>query len=182
MHGFVVRPYDLLVGGVLMRGTYAAIAELLATTVPTDGTVIDIGTGPGRVPVLVGRRRHDLEVIGIDPSADMLQRARKRAAGMANVAFVEAGSEDLPLESNSVDAVISSLSSHHWADVKAAVAEQTRVLKFGGRLWLIDMNRHVADDLRATVARAGLSLLDEPNPLPRGARRRFTVIAALKPG
>jgi ubiquinone/menaquinone biosynthesis C-methylase UbiE len=182
MSGAIVRPYDLLVGGLLMRRTYASIVELLTTTVPTEGTVVDIGTGPGRVPALLGKRRGDLSVIGVDPSGDMLDRARHRAAGLANVSFVEAGSEQLPLADNSADAVISSLSSHHWADPKAALAEQSRILKFGGRLWLIDLTRHLAADLPPIVARSGLTLLDEPSPFGGLARRRFVVLAALKPG
>ena len=164
MSGFVVRPYDLLVGGLLMRGTYASIVELLATTVPTNGTVVDIGTGPGRLPIGLAHRRPDLTVIGVDPSTDMLDRARS-----------------LPLADTSVDAVVSSLSSHHWADAKTALAEQTRVLKFGGRFWLFDLKRHIADDIRASVARSGLTLLDEPSPLGRGSRRRFAVVSAIKP-
>ena len=181
MTGFVVRPYDRLVGGLLLRRTYASIVELLASTVPTEGTVVDIGTGPGRMPALLGKRRGDLTVIGVDPSADMLDRGRRRAAGLANVSLVEAGSEDLPLADNSADAVISSLSSHHWADPKAALAEQSRILKFGGRFWLIDLARHLADDLPPIVARSGLTLLDEPSPFGGLARRRYVVIAALKP-
>jgi ubiquinone/menaquinone biosynthesis C-methylase UbiE len=182
MSGFIVRPYDLLIGGLLMRGTYAALTGLLAGLVPTGGTVVDVGTGPGRVPVLLARRRSDLTVIGVDPSADMLERARRRAAGTSTVQFIEAGAESLPLDDGSIDAVLSSLSSHHWADRSAALSEQVRVLKPGGRFWLVDLKRHLAEDMLAAVVRSGLSLLDEPSPLGRGGRRRFAVIAAVKPG
>lgn len=182
MSGFVVRPYDAIVAGLLMRGTHAAIADLLATTLPSNGTLLDVGTGPGRVPVLVAKRRPDLSVIGIDPSADMLARARRHADGLPKVRFLEAGSEQIPLEDHAVDAVVSSLSSHHWADLHAALAEQVRVLKLGGRLWLFDLRRHLPEGARAAVARSGLTLLeDEPSPLRAGARRRFAVIAAIKP-
>jgi ubiquinone/menaquinone biosynthesis C-methylase UbiE len=181
MSGFIVRPYDVVVGGLLMRGTYAAIAGLLASRTPTGGTVLDVGTGPGRLPVLLAGRRSDLTVIGIDPSADMLKRARRRADGLAGVRFVETGAENVPLADGSVDAVVSSLSSHHWADRTAALAEQVRVLKPGGRFWLFDMKREMTDDLPAAVARSGLTLLDEPSPLGRGTRRRFGFIAGAKP-
>lgn len=181
MRGPIVRPYDWVVGGLLMRGTYAAMAGLLAGRLPTDGTVVDVGTGPGRLPALLAGRRPDLTVIGIDPSADMLARARRRAEGLSGVRFVETGAENLPLADGSADAVVSSLSSHHWADRNAALAEQVRVLKPGGRFWLFDMKREMADDLPAAVARAGLTLLDEPSPLGRGTRRRFGVITAAKP-
>ena len=182
MSGFIVRPYDVLVGGLLMRRTYVSIAGLLAGVVPTGGTVVDVGTGPGRVPALLARRRSDLTVIGVDPSADMLDRARRRAGGLSTVQFIEAGAESLPLDDGSIDAVLSSLSSHHWADRSAALSEQVRVLKPGGRFWLFDLKRHLAEDLLAAVVRSGLSLLDEPSPLGRGGRRRFAVIAAVKPG
>jgi len=181
MSGLVVRPYDLFVGGLLMRGTYAAMAGLLGGFVPTHGTVLDVGTGPGRLPVLLAKRRPDLTVIGVDPSADMLERARRHAAGLSMVRFVETGSESLPLADTSVDAVVSSLSSHHWADRSVALAEQVRVLKRDGRFWLLDLKKHMASDLRATVVRSGLSLLDEPSPLGRGTRRRFDLISAVKP-
>lgn len=181
MSGFIVGPYDLLVGGLLMRGTYAAVASLLAGRLPTDATVVDVGTGPGRLPVALVTRRPDLHVIGVDPSADMLARARRRAAGHAGVEFVQTGAEELPMADGSVDAVVSSLSSHHWADRGAALAEQVRVLRPSGRFWLLDMKREMADDLTATVVRAGLSLVDEELPLSRGTRRRFGFIAAAKP-
>src|SRR4051794_22617447 len=119
MSGFIVRPYDLVVGGLLMRGTYAAIAGMVGGLVPTGGTVVDVGTGPGRLPVLLARRRSDLTVVGVDPSADMLERARRRSSGLSTVRFIETGAESLPLTDSSVDAVISSLSSHHWADRSA---------------------------------------------------------------
>jgi ubiquinone/menaquinone biosynthesis C-methylase UbiE len=182
MSGFIVRPYDVVVGGLLMRGTYAAIARLLGGLTPTGGTVLDIGTGPGRVPVLLARRRSDVTVIGVDPSADMLERARRRARGLSTVQFIQTGAESLPLDDRSVDAVVSSLSSHHWADRSTALTEQVRVLKPGARFWLFDLKRHLADDTHAAVVRSGLALLDEPSPLGRGARRRFAVIAAVKPG
>lgn len=181
MSGFIVRPYDVVVGGLLMRGTYAAVASLLAGRLPTDATVVDVGTGPGRLPIALVTRRPDLHVIGVDPSADMLARARRRAAGRPGVEFVQTGAEELPMADGSVDAVVSSLSSHHWADRVAALAEQVRVLRPSGRFWLLDMKREMADDLTATVVRAGLSLVDEELPLSRGTRRRFGFIAAAKP-
>jgi ubiquinone/menaquinone biosynthesis C-methylase UbiE len=181
MTGWIVRPYDVVIGGVLMRGTYAALAGLLASRLPTNATVVDVGTGPGRMPALLAQRRADLSVIGIDPSADMLSRARRRTDRLDNLDFVQTGAESLPMEDGSVDAVVSSLSSHHWADRPAALAEQSRVLKPAGRFWLLDMKREMGDDLLAMIARSGLTLLDEPSPLGRSRGRTFGFVAAAKP-
>src|SRR6478735_1515831 len=114
MAGWVVGPYDWFVGGILMRGTYRKIADGLTAGVPDGGRVLDVGTGHGRLVADIAQRRPGLEVIGIDPSADMLIRARRRTATLANARVQLASAEDIPLEDESVDVVVSSLSSHHW--------------------------------------------------------------------
>ncbi|HYI58453.1 MAG TPA: class I SAM-dependent methyltransferase [Microlunatus sp.] len=181
MTGWVVPLYDWFVSGVLMRGTYRRIAAGLTAGVRDGERVLDIGTGPGRLVAEIARRRPGLEVVGIDPSPDMLRRARSRTSRLANARAVLASAEDLPFEDESVDAVVSSLSSHHWADSADALAEQARVLRPGGRLWVLDLASHLDDDLSAEVTAAGLRLTDE-DAAPRGVvGRRLVLISARKP-
>lgn len=180
MSGWIVRPYDVLVAGLLMRGTYRWIAEGLTSGVRDGEQVVDIGTGPGRLVELIARRRPGLTVTGIDPSADMLGRARDRTKALANARFVLAPAEELPFESGSVDVVVSSLSSHHWADPEAALAEQARVLAPGGRLWVLDLASHLDENLADQIADAGLRL-DDPPELPGLAGRRLVLITAHQP-
>jgi ubiquinone/menaquinone biosynthesis C-methylase UbiE len=181
MSGWIVRPYDLLIGGVLMRGAYRRIAEHLTTGIAPGGRVLDIGTGPGRLVETIARRRPELTVVGIDPSADMIARAARRTANLPNAEVKIAASEDLPLGDASVDAVVSSLSSHHWADPEAALAEQVRVLVPGGRLWLVDLAGHVSGDIESQLEAAGLWLTEE-NAFPSGTvGLRLRVFTAVKP-
>lgn len=181
MAGWVVRPYDWLVGGVLMRGTYQRVADGLTVGIPDGGRVLDIGTGPGRLVAEIARRRPGLDVVGIDPSSDMLIRARRRTAGLENARAVLASAEDLPFEEASVDAVVSSLSSHHWTDAAAALAEQARVLAPGGRLWVLDLASHIDHDLGAMVAAAGLRATDDDPGLSGVAARLLVLLSARKP-
>lgn len=181
MAGWVVRPYDWFVGGVLMRGTYRRIADGATVGIPDGGRVLDVGTGPGRLVAEIAGRRPGLDVVGIDPSADMLARARRRTAGFENARAVLAAAEDLPFEDGSIDAVVSSLSSHHWADAGAALAEQARVLRPGGRLWVLDLASHLDEDLGETIADAGLRLTDDDPGLPGLAGRRLVLLSARKP-
>lgn len=181
MAGWVVRPYDLFVGGILMRGIYRRIAERLTTGVPDGGRVLDVGTGHGRLVAEIARRRPGLEVIGIDPSADMLVRARRRTARLENARVQLASAEDLPLEDDSVDVVVSSLSSHHWADPAEALGEQERVLVPGGRLWLVDLASHIEDRVRDAAEAVGLRITDDDPGWSRMAARRLVLISAQKP-
>jgi ubiquinone/menaquinone biosynthesis C-methylase UbiE len=181
MSGWIVRPYDLVVGGLLMRGTYRRIADAVTVGVADGGRVLDVGTGPGRLVAEIARRRPGLTVVGVDPSADMIGRARSRTAALANAQVRLAAAEDLPLEDDSVDAVVSSLSSHHWADSGRALAEQVRVLVPGGRFWLVDLAGHLAEDMADQIEAVGLWPTDEDPGLGAGVFRRLRVLTARKP-
>jgi len=179
--GWVVRPYDWFVGGVVMRSTYRRIAEAVTVGVPDGGRVVDVGTGPGRLVAEIARRRPGLDVTGIDPSQDMLVRARSRTAGVPRTRVLPGTAEDLPFENESVDAVVSSLSSHHWADTAEALAEQARVLRPGGRLWVVDLRSHLDEDLGDEITAAGLRLSDDDLRLVGPVGGRLVCLAARKP-
>lgn len=181
MTGWIVRPYDLVIGGLAMRGTYRQIAAGLTVGVAPGARLLDVGTGPGRLLVALSARRPDLRLTGLDPSADMIARARQRTAGLPSVDLVVAPAEDIPLPDESVDVVVSSLSSHHWEDPGVALAEQARVLGPGGRFWLIDMTRYLDDERSDQMSDAGLQLDDGDLGLGGPAGRRMTVLAAHKP-
>lgn len=181
MSGWIVGPYDFFVGGILMRGSYRRIADGLTVGVPDGGTVVDIGAGSGRLIAEIAQRRPGLEVVGVEPSADMLARARRRTAGLANARVVLSPAEAIPLDDESADVVVSTLSSHHWADAATALAEQTRVLRPGGLLWLVDLASHLDEDMADRVAAAGLRVTDDDPGFSAGAARRLVLISARRP-
>lgn len=123
-----------------LRWLYRGLARDAARAIPGKGTVLDVGTGPGVLLAELARLRPDLELIGVDLSADMVSVAQQNLApyaprATARVADVAA----LPLPDGSIDLAVSSLSSHHWADIDAAVAELARVLRPGGTAYVYDM-------------------------------------------
>ena len=134
---------------------YRRAAARILASVPTGGNVLDVGTGPGRLLLELATRRPDLHLTGIDPSADMINHATRRTAAAAVAGRVDArvaSAEDLPFPTDSFDAVVSTLSSHHWADPAAAVAEQSRVLRPGGTLWAFDLRGVAPAAVRAALA------------------------------
>jgi arsenite methyltransferase len=72
--------------------------------------VLDLGSGAG-ADVLISARRVGASgrAIGLDMTDEMLElaRANAREAGVGNVEFVKGYIEDIPLEDESVDVVIS---------------------------------------------------------------------------
>ena len=133
--------YDRVVARAL-GWLYRRVASRVLASLPHGAHVLDVGTGPGRLLVELATRRPDIQLTGIDPSADMVSHAGSRVQEAAVVGPIDirlASAESLPFPDGTFDAVVSTLSSHHWADLTSAVAEQARVLRPGGTLWIFDL-------------------------------------------
>jgi ubiquinone/menaquinone biosynthesis C-methylase UbiE len=151
------------VAGRLARPLYRrVVADVLAAGLPVGAAVLDVGTGPGRVPLMIATGRPDLRVEGIDLAPEMIEVATRRgaAAGIAEqrLRFTVADVATLPHPDASVDLVVSTLSLHHWADVPAGLVEIGRVLRPGGRAWIYDVHRVLEPAARALAETGGVDV------------------------
>ena len=102
-----------------------------------DAKVLMIGCGPGVGVVAAARRAPNGMVIGIDPSAVMVERTRTRCrrARVEPITKVErAAAESIPLTDRSQDAVVSVNNIQLWDDRAVGLDECVRVLVPGGVL------------------------------------------------
>jgi arsenite methyltransferase len=107
----------------------------LARITPGE-TVVDLGSGSGTDSFLAARQTGESgRVLGIDMTSAQLAKARRLASehGIANVEFIEAHIEQLPLPHASADLVISNGVINLAPDKTAVFAEAARVLRPGGR-------------------------------------------------
>jgi arsenite methyltransferase len=105
-------------------------------------TVLDLGSGAGIDCFLAARQVGPTgRVIGVDMTAEMLERARRNAAagGYDNVEFRLGEIEALPVADDSVDVIISNCVLNLSTAKERALAEAHRVLRPGGRIVVSDM-------------------------------------------
>jgi SAM-dependent methyltransferase len=110
------------------------LLELLDVEIDPTAAVLDIGCGVGRLTRIIAARAE--RVYAIDVSGEMLERARRLNADLANVEWLLGDGRTLaPLGNGSVDACISHVVFQHIPDPRVTlgyIAEIGRVLRPGG--------------------------------------------------
>lgn len=118
-------------------GNPTALAELKA-----GETVLDLGSGGG-VDVFLAAQKvgENGNVIGVDMTSEMLEKARVNAkvGNYKNVEFRAGEIENLPVEDNSIDVVVSNCVVNLSPDKLATYREVFRVLRQDGRILISDL-------------------------------------------
>jgi ArsR family transcriptional regulator len=120
------------------------------------GTLVDIGTGTGRMLELFGGQADS--ALGIDRSSEMLRLARAKLQDRAELR--QADLYALPLADGAADVAILHHVLHFAEDPAAAIGEAARVLGRGGRLLIADFASHDREELRLRDAHVRLGFDD----------------------
>lgn len=134
------------------------LADLLPE--PDLGDFLDIGTGTGRIMMLLGGRTR--RSVGVDLSREMLNvaRANLETSSVRNWQVRRGDLYALPFGDESFDVAVMHLVLHYLATPLAAIREAARVLRPQGRLIIADFAPHDREQLRAEHAHHWLGFAD----------------------
>ena len=99
--------------------------------------LLDAGCGPAPMISLLSEKYPDKHYTGLDLTPAMIEQAKKK--NISGAVFVVGDCENFPFEDNSFDAIICSMSFHHYPHPQDFFNSVKRCLRPGGRLILRDM-------------------------------------------
>ena len=106
--------------------------------------VVDLGVGPGDIPLRVGRARPDWDITGLDASAAMLGfacEATRNTAMASPPGWVLADAKAVPFPDAAFDIVCSNSILHHLPEPQPLWAEVRRIAKHGALVFFRDLLR-----------------------------------------
>ena len=114
--------------------------------------IADLGAGEGTLSQLMAQRAK--RVIAIDNSEKMIEFGSElaRKHGIGNLEYRLGDLEDVPIRAGTVDLAFLSQALHHAVHPERAVAEAWRILKPGGKIAILDLNRHHVEEAREMYA------------------------------
>ncbi len=131
--------------------SWKGIAEALIRLMPPM-VIADLGAGEGTISQLMAERAK--RVIAIDNSEKMVEFGSElaRKHGISNLEYRLGDLEDVPIRTGTVDLAFLSQALHHARHPDRALGEAWRILKPGGRIAILDLNRHNFEEAREMYA------------------------------
>jgi len=128
---------------LVIKSYYSQVAKEILSTFH-QGLLLDLGTGPGYLPIELVKRSTTVRIIGIDLSRPLIRMARAnalRTGCAARVHFEVGNAANLRFRSESFDRVVSTGMLHVLRDPAGVLRECWRVLKPGQEAWIYDPAR-----------------------------------------
>lgn len=103
-----------------------------------EDKVLDVATGTGHTAIKLAQYTQQVEAIDI--TREMLHEAKKQSYenGITNIEFRIEDVHNMKIPDNTFHIVVCRLAAHHFSNIKTALKEMCRVLKTGGKLYILD--------------------------------------------
>ena len=139
----IARKYDkeVRIWTRYVSKSFVSVARRWGTT---SGTVLDVGTGTGRLAIEFASGIPGVELVGLDLSDVALEIARENvqeSRASLRVSFEKGDAENMPFEDNAFDLVISNNTLHLVENPVSMFDEIQRVLKPQGKFCISDFRR-----------------------------------------
>jgi ubiquinone/menaquinone biosynthesis C-methylase UbiE len=120
--------YNLVSSTAIFQRHYELVADDILNYCK-EGSLLDIGTGPGWLLLKLHQKAPQMRLVGIDSSAAMVVKAGENIASVESIEIKQGNARDIPFPDDCFDIVVSTASIHHWKEPTRGLNEVYRVLK-----------------------------------------------------
>ncbi len=132
----VASHYDLL-NSLFSLGIDYRWRKELSLEMKSCNLVLDVATGTAEVALHLARNG-TTQIVGVDPSIEMLRIAQKKIGKNHRIFLVQGKNEHLPFEDNSFDGITIAFGIRNTSDLKTSLDECFRVLKEKGKIAILE--------------------------------------------
>ncbi len=111
--------------------------DVLEICASTEGPILEVGCGDGRISSLLAKYRTD-SLVGVDISREMLRKYVKKE-GISALQLIHCDAENLPFKEDAFNGMICVQTLVHLPNADAVIDESARILRGGGKL-ILDIN------------------------------------------
>lgn len=145
--------WDVFLGPVYNRLMPVALTdayrEFMSEVKPRNNSrVLDVGSGPGALCLMVAEEFPTVSITGIDYSRTEVRAAERlrNKRRVENCRFLRGDAMSLPFDDDTFDTVMSFASIKHWPDKVQGLKEIKRVLATGGRAIIVEIDADCAEE------------------------------------
>jgi ubiquinone/menaquinone biosynthesis C-methylase UbiE len=128
--------YDIFFTTVFYQAIHKRLLEYV--DLPENPNVLDFGCGTGRLLNRLAHQNPTLQGTGLDLSQEMLKQANINNQYPSRLIFVEGNAETMSFVDNQFDAVFNTISFLHYTNPITVLSEVGRILRPGGKFYLVD--------------------------------------------
>jgi len=138
--------------GRYYRPAYQQIASTIGRQ---DGAILDVGCGPGWLSIFLAAGKPNLDAVGIDTCATMLEYANENKGPSLNVTFRHMDAAEIIYPDDTFHVACAVQSAHHWTQTAEVFSEIHRVLRPGGQFYIYEADSGLEDVPDGWIAQKG---------------------------
>jgi ubiquinone/menaquinone biosynthesis C-methylase UbiE len=136
---------------------FAALAQRVTAGLPAGSRILEVAPGPGYLAIEIARRGQ-YRITGLDVSHTFVEIATRNAReAHVEIDFRQGNASAMPLPQNTFDLILCRAAFKNFSQPVAAMNEMHRVLKPGGRAFILDLRKDASmDDINAYIRQSDL--------------------------
>jgi len=135
------------------------LESIIVQKIKANKVFADLGCGNGELLIEVSEKMDWL--IGVDRSRVMLEESKRKFKEKKVIAELRIGElEKLPIDENEIDFGIINMVLHHMEKPEIALSEASRVIKSGGELLIVELDKHSNEKMRSKFGHRWLGFLE----------------------